>query len=62
MIEAEVHRNDQLLMERTYYEPNTTLEAVLKNLEMYVKNEQLNQAGECMLRVRFANPQNQKAK
>ncbi len=53
MIEAEVHRNDQLLMQRTYSEPSLSLEAVLKQLEMYVVNEQLNTAGECLLRVRF---------
>jgi hypothetical protein len=55
MIEAEVHRNDKLLMQRVYYEPSLSLEMVLKNLELYIVNEQLNTAGECMLRVRFSN-------
>lgn len=55
MIEAEVHRNDELLMQRTYYEPSLSLEMVLKQLEMYVVAEQLNSSGECLLRVRFSN-------
>lgn len=55
MIEAEVHRNDELLMQRTYYEPSLSLEMVLKQLEMYVVAEQLNNTGECLLRVRFSN-------
>lgn len=55
MIEAQVHRNDQLLMHRTYYDPNMSLEMVLKQLEMYIVNEQLHFAGECLLRVRFGN-------
>jgi hypothetical protein len=55
VIEAEVHRNDQLLMQRTYYEPSMTLDMVLKNLELYIVNEQLNTAGECLLRARFGN-------
>ncbi|MEB3221019.1 MAG: hypothetical protein VKS61_02980 [Candidatus Sericytochromatia bacterium] len=57
MIEAEVHRNGQLLLQRTYSEPSLSLEAVLKQLEMYIVNEQLNNAGECLLRVRFGNLQ-----
>ena len=55
MIEAEVHRNEEVLMRRTYHEPSLSLETVLKQLEMYVVAEQLNNAGECLLRVRFAN-------
>lgn len=55
MIECEVHRNDQLLMQRTYYEPSMSLEMALMQMEMYIVNEQLNTAGECMLRVRFSN-------
>ncbi len=55
MIEAEVHRNEEVLMRRTYHEPSLSLESVLKQLEMYVVAEQLNNAGECLLRVRFAN-------
>ena len=54
MIEAEVHRNDEVLMLRTYSEPSLSLETVLKQLEMYVVAEQLNHSGECLLRVRFA--------
>lgn len=58
MIEAEVHRNDQLLMQRVYHEPTLSLEGVLRQLELYVVNEQLNTVGECLLRVRFSNVQN----
>ncbi len=54
VIEAEVHRNDEVLMLRTYTEPSLSLETVLKQLEMYVVAEQLNHSGECLLRVRFA--------
>jgi hypothetical protein len=55
MIEAEVHRNEEVLMRRTYNEPSLSLESVLKQLEMYVIAEQLNNSGECLLRVRFSN-------
>jgi hypothetical protein len=55
MIEAEIHRNDKLLMQRTFDDPTFSLESVLKKLELYVLNEQLNVAGECLLRVRFAD-------
>jgi hypothetical protein len=55
VIEAEVHRNDQLLMQRVFYDSNTSLEMVLKGLELYIVNEGLNTAGECSIRVRFAN-------
>lgn len=54
MIEAEVHRNEEVLMRRTYHENGLSLETVLKQLEMYVVAEQLNNEGECLLRVRFA--------
>lgn len=54
MIEAEIHRNDKLLMQRTYHDPQLSLEQVLKQLELYVVNEQLNTVGECLLRARFA--------
>ncbi len=55
MIEAEVHRNEEVLMRRTFHEPSLSLESVLKQLEMYVVAEQLNNTGECLLRVRFAS-------
>ena len=53
MIEAEVHRNDELLMRRTFEGPALSLETVLRRLEFYVVGEQLNATGECLLRVRF---------
>lgn len=56
MIEAEIHCNDKLLMQRNYSDASISLEAVVKQLEMYVLNEQLNAAGECLIRVRFSSP------
>ena len=53
MIHAKIHRNDQVLMHRTFDEPSLSLEQVLKYLELYVINEQLNVSGECRIRVRF---------
>ncbi|MEB3238226.1 MAG: hypothetical protein VKO64_11460 [Candidatus Sericytochromatia bacterium] len=55
MIEAEVHRNDELLMRRTFADGALSLEAVLRRLEFYVVGEQLNASGECLLRVRFGD-------
>lgn len=55
MIEAEVFRGEELLMQRTYYEPSLSLEMAIKSLEMYIVNEQLNTGGECMVRARFSN-------
>ncbi len=54
MIEAEVHRNEEIIMKRQYHEPSLSLEVVLKQLEMYVVEEQLNNSGECLLRVRYS--------
>lgn len=54
MIEAEVHRNEEVLMRRTFHDPGMSLESALKQLEMYVTAEQLNNTGECLLRVRFS--------
>jgi hypothetical protein len=34
VIEAEVHRNEEVLMRRTYHEPSLSPESVLKSLEM----------------------------
>jgi hypothetical protein len=55
MIEAEVKRGGHLIMQRTYYDPSLSLERALKNLEDYIIAEQLNHAGECVVRVRFPN-------
>lgn len=55
MIEAIVMRNEELLMQRFFYDPDLTLIKVLHNLELYVINEQLNTVGECVLRVRFGD-------
>lgn len=53
MIQAEVTRNGQLILQRTYRELDLTLAVVLLRLEDYVKREGLNQEGDCLLRVRF---------
>lgn len=58
MIELEVHRNDQLLMQRTFYEPSMSLEMALKGMEMYIVQEELNKNGECLMRARFSNLSN----
>ena len=55
MIECEIEQNGNMLMHRTFYDRNLTLETVIKQMEMYVVNEQLNTDGECYVRVRFAN-------
>lgn len=55
MIEAEVHRNGEIIMKRQYDKSSLSLETVLQQLEMYVIAEQLNHPGECLLKVRFAN-------
>jgi hypothetical protein len=55
MIQAQVHQKDQLIMDRTYYEPTLTLEKVMSQLEHYLVSEHINVAGECLIRVRFSN-------
>lgn len=55
MIEAKATRNDIVILHRTYHEPSLTLDAVMKLIEMYVINEMLNNAGEVILHVKFAN-------
>jgi hypothetical protein len=55
MIQAEVHRNGEVIVSRTYYHPTLTLEQAIKLLETYVVQEMLNEEGECTLRVRFSN-------
>lgn len=52
MIWGTVTRNEVLIMDRQYADSSLTLEDVLKQLKLYVKNEQLNTEGECRLRVR----------
>lgn len=55
MIEAQISRNDEVIIERMYYEPNLTLELVLKQLEAYIVAEKLNDGAECVVRARFPN-------
>jgi hypothetical protein len=52
MINAEIHRNGELLMTRVYDEPGLTLQMVAERLASYVEEERLNEIGECQLRVR----------
>lgn len=53
MIQAEIHREGELLMTRNFQDPTLTLESVMKQLEKYVVEEQFNLEGECVIRVRF---------
>ena len=53
MIEAEVCRSGEVIMRRRYHDPSYSLEAVLKQLELYVVAEQLNNTGECLLKFRY---------
>jgi hypothetical protein len=55
MIEWEVWQNDERILSRIYYDKNLTLEGALKQIELYIVNERLNEAGECHMRVRYAN-------
>jgi hypothetical protein len=52
IIEAEIVRNDKIIKACIYDEPDIDLETVSKRLESYIVNEQLNLAGECMIRAR----------
>ncbi len=61
MIEAEIRRNDELLMARTYYDPSLTLESVMQKLESYVVGEMFNVDGECTIKVRFQDLRQQAA-
>lgn len=53
MIQAEIRRDDVVLMKRTYGDPTLTLEGVMQRLEAYIVNEGLNFDGECVVRVRY---------
>ena len=55
MIQAEVHRNGELVLSRVYAEEGLTLQMVAERLVLYVEEERLNELGECQLRVRRAN-------
>ena len=62
MIQAEVHRNGELLMKRVYSDPALTLQQVAERLALYVEEEHLNELGECQLRVRRGRGGKRKAK
>ena len=61
MIQAEIRRDDEVLMKRTFGDPTLTLETVMQRLESYVVDEGLNFEGECIVRVRYTNLARQKA-
>lgn len=62
MIQAEIRRDDEVLMKRTYGDPALTLEVVMQRLESYIVDEGLNFDGECVVRVRYTGlARNQKA-
>ncbi len=42
-------------MSKNFYQDEISLEGAIKLLEMYIVDEQLNNAGECFVRVRYAN-------
>jgi hypothetical protein len=52
MIQAEVHRNGEMVLSRVYAEEGLTLQMVAERIVMYVEEERLNELGECQLRVR----------
>lgn len=55
MIHAEIHRNGELLMKRTFRDDGElTLQTVAERLAQYIEDERLNELGECQLRVRRA--------
>lgn len=56
MIHAIVYRNDTRIMAREFPEA-FTLERAVKAMEEYIVLEQLNNAGECVIKARFADCQ-----
>lgn len=52
VIEAEIHRGNKLILHSFYDFPDLKMQTVVDRLEDYIKQEQLNQTGECMIRVR----------
>lgn len=61
MIQAEIHRNGELLMKRVYNDPELTLQVVAERLASYIEEERLNELGECQLRVRRGRATKRKA-
>ena len=55
MIQAEIRREDEILMTRSFCDPTLTLEIVMKRMESYIVNEGLNFEGECLVRVRYTS-------
>lgn len=61
MMSARVWRVDSetkeeiLIMDRQFNDPDLTLQALSVRVEMYVEKEGLNQEGECLIRVRHGS-------
>lgn len=64
MIEAAVTQIDRfgkdmgIIMSRNFNDPNLSLQDVLSKMEKYVKEERINEAGECKINVIFSNLHN----
>lgn len=55
MIVGTVKRNGETIVAaREFHDPSLSLEMVLKKLELYIVNEQLNVAGECVAYATFS--------
>jgi hypothetical protein len=53
MIHALVKRNETVIFDRTFPDPDLTREDVCKNLEGYIRGEHLHGDGICTVKVRF---------
>ena len=68
MIEAVVTQIDLrgndigVIINRTFSEPNLSLQDVLTKMEQYIKEEEINQCGECNIKVIFSNLHNTNAR
>lgn len=64
MIEVTVTQIDRcgndigIIMNRTFSAPNLSLQDVLSKMEKYIKEEEINQCGECNIKATFSNLRN----
>jgi hypothetical protein len=56
MIQAEIFRDNNLIMARTYGDRQLTLQAAVERLQDYVLSEKINVDGQCEIKVRFLEP------
>lgn len=54
VIEAEVIRNQEVIISTVFKDSTLSLTDAISKLEMYIVKEKLNEVGECNIRVRFA--------